>query len=248
MSPPVGITVSTFTTPATTVILSTTRRSNGRTLQLYPGLDRSSYARARVAVQERLDGPDLSGLVCHRGKLLTPEEAPPLAAELRASATSPVVPAQAWTLEDEGTQDAPIPSRPPPGPLAEGPAFIGAGEPIWYEDAGKKRLHRCLVRAGMEQPRLECRHIGRPTVSERPGFAQQLAPVLEGPGHGGVSRRQAARELGIGYATLKRLPDARRQPPEMTPEPSAPPAADHWKSGQAKKDAGTQLPDKIAEH
>jgi len=50
------------------------------------------------------------------------------------------------------------------------------------------------------------------------------------------------------WATLKRLLDARRQPPAMAGEPSAPPAADHWESGQVKKDAGTQLTDKIAEH
>jgi hypothetical protein len=127
---------------------------HGQTLQLFPGTDRPSYARARVEVQERLDG---RLLVCYRGKLLTPGEAPPLAADLRASATSPVVPAPAWPLEDEGTQGAR--PKPPPGPLA--------GEPIWYEDAGKKRLHRDLVRAGMEQARQEGRHIGRPRLSDQ---------------------------------------------------------------------------------
>jgi hypothetical protein len=127
---------------------------HGRTLQLYPGLDRPSYARAHVEVQERLDG---RLLVAYRGKLLTPEDAPPLASVLRASVTSPVVPARAWPLEDECTRDAH--TKPPPGPLA--------GEPIWYEDTGKKRLHRDLVRAGMERARQEGRHIGRPRLSDQ---------------------------------------------------------------------------------
>ncbi len=50
---------------------------HGRTLQLFPDLERPSYAGARVEVQERLDG---SLLVRHQGKLLTPVDAPPLAA------------------------------------------------------------------------------------------------------------------------------------------------------------------------
>ncbi|MBI2166231.1 MAG: hypothetical protein HYU29_07525 [Chloroflexi bacterium] len=65
----------------------------GRTLHLYPGLDRPSYAGARVEVQERLSG---SVLVSYRWKILTPEEAPPLAVTLRASSISPVVPVEAW--------------------------------------------------------------------------------------------------------------------------------------------------------
>lgn len=131
-----------------------TVRYHGRTLQLFPDTDRPSYARARVEVQKRLDG---RLLVCYRGKVLTPGEASPLATELRASATSPVVPAQAWPLEDEGTLEAR--PKPPPGPLA--------GEPIWYEDAGKKSLHRDLVRAGMERARQEGRHIGRPCLADQ---------------------------------------------------------------------------------
>ena len=50
-----------------------------RTLQLFPNADRPSYAGARVEVQERLDG---RLFVTYRGKLLTPQEAPPLAARI----------------------------------------------------------------------------------------------------------------------------------------------------------------------
>ncbi len=87
-----------------------------------------------------------------------------------------------------------------PGPLA--------GETIWYEDPARKQVHRDLVRAGMERARQQGKRIGRPRVSERPEFEQQFTAVVERIGLGGLSRRQAARELGIGFATLKRLLDS----------------------------------------
>lgn len=88
-----------------------------------------------------------------------------------------------------------------PGPLA--------GDTIWYEDPVRKHQHAELVRAGMERIRQEGKRIGRPSVIEREGFVQRFAAVVERLGQGLVSRRQAAQELGIGYATLKRLIDAR---------------------------------------
>jgi hypothetical protein len=51
------------------------------TLQLLPGLDRYSYAHARVEVQERLDG---SVVVTYQGKPVASKEAPPHAVTLRA--------------------------------------------------------------------------------------------------------------------------------------------------------------------
>ncbi len=182
---------------------------HGRTLQLYPDLDHPSYAGARVEVQERLDG---RLLVSYRGKILTPEDGPPLAAVLRASATSPVVPVDVWPPEKESSRLAR--PKPPPGPLA--------GEPIWYEDAGKKRMHRDLVRAGMERARQQGKRIGRPPVIELEGFPQRFAAVVERIGPEGISRRQAAQELGIGYTTLKRLLDARIQPSSESGEDTPP--------------------------
>jgi DNA invertase Pin-like site-specific DNA recombinase len=61
------------------------------------------------------------------------------------------------------------------------------------------------VREGM---RLAARHgarIGRPTVTTRPGFAGRWARVQEDLTSGRVSRRVAARSLGVGTATLGRL-------------------------------------------
>ena len=166
----------------------------GKTLQLFPGVGRSSYARTRVEVQERLDGRIL--VKCGE-EVLTPQEAPPLAAELRSHVTSPpVVP---YVLD-------PIPERQtrppkPPGPLA--------GETIWYQDPTRKQLHRELVRAGMERAKESGKRIGRPRVSDESGFEERFNKVVERIESGELSRRKAALELDIGYATLKRLLDAR---------------------------------------
>ena len=171
---------------------------HGRALQLFPSMERPSYAGARVEVQERLDG---RLLVRHREQILTPQEAPPLAAELRAQVTGdPVVAALPepdptdWIPRERPSASA------PPGPLA--------GETIWYEDPARKQVHRDLVRAGMERARQQGKRIGRPRISEQPEFEQRFAEVVDRLGPGRLSRRQAARELGIGYATLKRLLDS----------------------------------------
>jgi len=150
---------------------------HGRTLQLFPGTDRASYAGTRVEVQNRLDG---RLLVSCRGKILTPEEAPPLAAELRASVEAYHANGGWAKLAEEALRD----------PIAE------------------KRAHRDLVLAGMERARLEGKRIGRPKVIEQDGFLPRFQEVVSRIGEDGISRRQAARELNIGYATLKRLLDA----------------------------------------
>ena len=60
----------------------------------------------------------------------------------------------------------------------------------------------------MERARKLGKRIGRPPVSERDGFAERFRQVVERIGPGGLSHRQAASELDIGFATLKRLLDA----------------------------------------
>src|ERR687891_2730182 len=166
-----------------------TVRYHGRTWQLYPSLEQPSYARARVEVQERLDGRIL---VRYQGKLLTPQEAPALATEpIRASLPAPDP--TDWRPPQRGR--APV----IPGPLA--------GERIWYEDPARKQVHRDLVLAGMERAQQQGQRIGRPRIRERPEVEQRFSAVVERIGPGGISRRQPARDLGIGYATLKRLLD-----------------------------------------
>ncbi len=174
---------------------------HGRSLQLFPSMERTSYAGARVEVQERLDG---RVLVRHREQILTLQEAPALASELRAGA--PEGPVVVSLPDPDPTDWRPEPRLKAaviPGPLA--------GDSIWYEDPARKQVHRDLVKAGMERARQQGQRLGRPRVNERPEFEQRFAAVVKRIASGGLSRSQAARELDIGYATLKRLMDDQHQ-------------------------------------
>jgi len=168
-----------------------------RTLQLFPDADRPSYAGAHVEIQERLDGRILA---CYRGKILTPQDAPPLAATLRAQAKDiPDYPAMWEEPPPRKVRERRTRTRVRLGPLA--------GDTIWYEDPVRKNKHRELTRAGMERARQAGKRIGRLAVDEREGFTEQFALALVRLGQKTVTRRQAARKLGIAYPTLKRLLD-----------------------------------------
>ena len=86
------------------------------------------------------------------------------------------------------------------------------GEALYYITVAYAQLERGILRervkAGMERARKQGKRIGRPRVTERRGFDRRLGAVLERVASGELSRRQAAQELGIGYATLKRLIDS----------------------------------------
>ncbi len=89
------------------------------------------------------------------------------------------------------------------------------GEALYYITVAYAQLERGILRgrvkAGMERARKQGRRIGRPKVTDRRGFQPRFGAILERLGDGSLSRRQAAKELGIGYATLKRLLDAQGQ-------------------------------------
>jgi hypothetical protein len=173
-----------------------------RTLQLFPDADKVSYAGAQVEIQERLDG---SILACYKGKILTPQDAPPLAATLRAKAKDiPDYPAL-WK------------EPPPPKPprvrkwRKQNRKWVGplAGDGNWLEDPVRKNIHRELTRAGMERARQAGKQIGVIPVDKREGFAKNFAPVLEQLEKKSINRRQAAEKLGISGPTLKRVLDDR---------------------------------------
>ena len=69
-------------------------------------------------------------------------------------------------------------------------------------------LIRERVKAGMERARRQGHQIGRPSVWVRRGFKRRFGDILERIQAGDISRRRAAKELDIGYATLKRLLDS----------------------------------------
>ena len=86
------------------------------------------------------------------------------------------------------------------------------GEALYYITVAYAQLEggilRERVKTGMERARKQGHRIGRPRVTDRMGFNIRFGDILERLGEGSISRRQAAKELGIGYATLKRLLDA----------------------------------------
>lgn len=69
-------------------------------------------------------------------------------------------------------------------------------------------LIRERVKAGMDRAARQGKKIGRPRVTDRRGFQSRYKTNLERLSAGDISRRRAAKELGIGYATLKRLLDS----------------------------------------
>ena len=69
----------------------------------------------------------------------------------------------------------------------------------------ERELIRDRVREGMRHAARQGRQIGRPPVTARPGFATRWNRVHPDLAAGRLSRRQAARLLGIGTATLGRL-------------------------------------------
>ena len=98
------------------------------------------------------------------------------------------------------------------------------GEALFHITAAYAQLERAVlaerVRAGMARAAREGKPIGRPRVESRAGFRRHWAEVRERIAAGELSHRKAARELGIGVATLLRLLA------ETSPaEPPAPEAA-----------------------
>jgi putative DNA-invertase from lambdoid prophage Rac len=89
------------------------------------------------------------------------------------------------------------------------------GEALYYITVAYAQLERGIlrerVRAGMDRARKQGHRIGRPRVMDKPGFNRRFEDILERLSRGTISLRQAAIELNIGYATLKRLLDTRNK-------------------------------------
>jgi len=169
----------------------------GRNLQLFPDTDKVNYAGAWVEVQERLDGQILA---CYKEKLLTPQDAPPLAATLRTQAD--IIP------------DYPAMWKEPPPPRVRvyrnrKRVWVGPleNDRFWWKDPVKKAKHSELTKAGLERARQAGKRVTILKVEEREGFAERFAPVLEKLEQKSITRKQAAKELGISGPTLKRVLD-----------------------------------------
>lgn len=167
---------------------------HGKILQIFPGPERTSYARAHVEIQERLDG---RLVISYRGKIITPFEAPPLALQLRTQANAATSQITPWYTEPEEPK------------IKKEPPLKAPHGKIWWEDSDLRRLHREMVKDGMRRARESGKRIGRPRVFERPQFTERFETTVDRLNLGELSRRQAAKELAIGYATLKRLLDSK---------------------------------------
>ena len=95
------------------------------------------------------------------------------------------------------------------------------GEALYYITVAYAQLERGIlkerVKAGMDRARRQGKQIGRPKVTDRKGFNLRFNEILDRLAVGEISRRNAAKELKIGYATLKRLLDAQGIPPARRP-------------------------------
>ena len=69
----------------------------------------------------------------------------------------------------------------------------------------ERELIRDRVREGMRHAARQGVRIGRPPVLDRPGFGAKWARVAPRVRSGEISKREAARQLRIGTATLARL-------------------------------------------
>lgn len=89
------------------------------------------------------------------------------------------------------------------------------GEALYYITVAYAQLERGIlserVKAGMDRARRQGKHIGRPRVTSRRGFKNRFGAILERLDSGELSKRKAAKELGIGFATLNRLLDERNE-------------------------------------
>jgi DNA invertase Pin-like site-specific DNA recombinase len=86
------------------------------------------------------------------------------------------------------------------------------GEALYYITAAYAQLERGIlaerVRAGMDRARRQGRLLGRPGGTRREGFNERWRELVPQIQAGGVSRRRAARVLGVSRTTIDRLLNA----------------------------------------
>jgi hypothetical protein len=146
-------------------------------------------------VQERLDG---RLLVCYQGKVITPGDAPPLAAVLRARSDEySVAPTPSFTEPEDTERDI--------------EKSVTEAKVLWHQDSLMVQAHRELIKAGIERARKQGKCIGRPRVTERPAFLQKYAAFIRRIGPERISLRKAATELGVSKSTVDRFLDAQKQ-------------------------------------
>ncbi len=83
------------------------------------------------------------------------------------------------------------------------------GEALYYITAAYAQLERSIlserVRAGMDRARRQGRRLGRPGGTRREGFSDRWRELVPEIYAGAISRRRAARVLGVSRTTIDRL-------------------------------------------
>lgn len=83
------------------------------------------------------------------------------------------------------------------------------GEALFHITVAYAQLERGILaertRAGIDRARRQGKRVGRPPVTDRPGFAARWAEIRLEVEAGEITHGAAARRLGIGHATLLRL-------------------------------------------
>jgi len=163
-------------------------------LQLLPTPERPSYAGAMVEVQERLGG---ELVVNYQGQVIPSRTVPRQARQLRGHGVLGLTHGPK-TIHQMG--EAPLNGAAPHGLGPE------AAEALLAQvDAARLAWHSQSIKRGMERARQRGRRIGRPPTRDRhwlrPDFIDAERRIREGT----LSPGRAAKELGMGYATLKRL-------------------------------------------
>jgi DNA invertase Pin-like site-specific DNA recombinase len=83
------------------------------------------------------------------------------------------------------------------------------GEALYYITAAYAQLERGIlaerVRAGMDRARRQGRRLGRPGGTRTEGFNERWRELVPQISAGAVSRRRAARVLGVSRTTIDRL-------------------------------------------
>jgi hypothetical protein len=115
-----------------TVARDNTVKLGEHRLQLQPGLERMSYGKARVEIQERLDG---SLVVLYQGRCIATQDAPLEAPVLRARASGWSIPVRPVApVVEEPSSSGQTPYRPPPDHPWRNPS-------TYWMEAGKRRIH-----------------------------------------------------------------------------------------------------------
>jgi hypothetical protein len=172
------------------------------TLQLFPSQERPTYAGSVVEIQERLDG---QLVVSYKGQVVPSRTAPRHARLLRGHGVvglknGPKAASVAMGQSDDTTLNGSVPHSFEPEATEALLAQVDAARLAWHSQS---------IKNGMERARQRGRPMGRPRTRDshllRPDFIDAERRIRQGS----LSPGRAAKELGMGYTTLRRLLEER---------------------------------------